>query len=62
MAEGAEAAKPKEPEPAQQANINELLQDNDFIKDIAMDLGIDIDEDPAKKEEEQKKKEEEDKK
>ena len=57
VAEGAEAAKPTEPEPAQQANINELLQDNDFIKDIAMDLGIDIDEDPAKKEEEQKKKE-----
>jgi hypothetical protein len=50
----------------QQQEFKDLLQDNDFLKDIAKDLGIDgidgIISDAIKKDEEQKKKEEEDKK
>ena len=52
---------------AAQPNIKDLLQDNEFLQDIAKDLGIDnidtiIQDESKKKEEEKKKKEEEDKK
>ena len=46
-----------------QQEFKDLLHDNEFLQDIAKDLGIEIGSvDQAKKDEEQKKKEEEDKK
>lgn len=57
--------------PDQQQELKQLLKDNDFLQDIAQELGIDnIDSiigggaasDQAKKDEEDKKKKEEDKK
>lgn len=55
-----EAAQPKPQAAAAENEMKDLLQDNEFLQDIAKDLGIEL---PGEeKTDEQKKKEEEDKK